>query len=892
MNSKNYDNIPHRSSRGLTRNALLPEVEGKTSKNKIRSPIDNDFYTFGNVNLFPYFKDSLYYRICGDKRCKTCIYMHDDHIDNNSSNTNNIPIFCKTKNAVYLIVCGTCGIHYVGQTGDHIHKRINNHRADIKKFTNKEDKEFLHFQSHSFDNIKLKIIAIENCLDKRIAIENLSMLHYKSLFPYGLNDLFNGQFASKMMLGNCIYKMFDLDVIKHVNLNSRNCLRGDRGRNTGKLDFEKLFNDMCSMNVKDIIFNLLRMNKSKIKAFYTFCIDKQRIFNWLDILRDICLYRLNFIPSTNCNDKTFCIFKFQHKIFDKINCRKVFDKFIDIFPLKNKIDVKFGYSYNVPIGRRIFNYKDIATNFHSYTDTNLNCVCDNPDFKAFVNDHYGHVLTGDLCVVGFDELKDLMSRGCNYRIGHKLNINHMKKQIFNDLVLFSFKLAYRYNIPISFFHEWICKMSNGIKKQLLRNIYHFRKTNNKSTYYNTHTLNQQIKELQKNFVITPVDKANNNYAIICKRFYYLLLKNELSNSKTYNAVTEKMDVLIKKLIAFNKKLKMKNIITDFPFIYGIPKFHKSPISFRFITSGVKSYSRNAGIVLKNLLDIICKEVCYLPSWIIYNNNNILDLTTSDIMFQYVSTFDFKNLFTSIPLNSLKDVLNSYFYKYEKILGIDEEFWKTLINFCLFNNYVYNGLQIYKQVQGIAMGNVFSNLAANLYLHYFENIWTDEFPSNKKMTILYMRYIDDLIVFSDNDSIPDFDFYPNELELSRTNNENCYANFLDLKINLVNGFIATDIFDKRNNYNFNINYLTYWDSNVSIRLLRNIVVSQLSRIKRICSNDSAVITQLKSLYHKLICNGFPGDFVTKHFSSFLKNSLNNKFQIDINEIYQSIADCKS
>ena len=37
---------------------------------------------------------------------------------------------CKTTNIVYLITCTKCGKQYVGETGDHVNQRMNDHRDD------------------------------------------------------------------------------------------------------------------------------------------------------------------------------------------------------------------------------------------------------------------------------------------------------------------------------------------------------------------------------------------------------------------------------------------------------------------------------------------------------------------------------------------------------------------------------------------------------------------------------------------------------------------------------------------------------------------------------------------------------------------------------------------
>ena len=107
-----------------------------------------------------------------------------DENDNNSKR-----FFCKVSSCVYKIECGICGIEYIGQTGNELHNRINGHRAEIKKGT-LENTEIIHFQSHDFQKAKVCIIEIVNNLGERKVREDIHMMKYRTLYPFGLNDFF------------------------------------------------------------------------------------------------------------------------------------------------------------------------------------------------------------------------------------------------------------------------------------------------------------------------------------------------------------------------------------------------------------------------------------------------------------------------------------------------------------------------------------------------------------------------------------------------------------------------------------------------------------------------------------------------------------------------------
>ena len=48
-------------------------------------------------------------------------------------------VTCKSNNLIYCITCKTCKKHYVGQTGDRIHKRLSGHIGSIRRKQLSED---------------------------------------------------------------------------------------------------------------------------------------------------------------------------------------------------------------------------------------------------------------------------------------------------------------------------------------------------------------------------------------------------------------------------------------------------------------------------------------------------------------------------------------------------------------------------------------------------------------------------------------------------------------------------------------------------------------------------------------------------------------------------------
>ena len=99
-----------------------------------------------------------------------------------------------------------------------------------------------------------------------------------------------------------------------------------------------------------------------------------------------------------------------------------------------------------------------------------------------------------------------------------------------------------------------------------------------------------MDELHDKYVIVPIDKATDNIAIVCKRFYAQVLVKELgldgsSNCKTYEKVSDTCENIIGKDVSMLPK-KFNIFVPEeskkLPHIYWLPKLHKNPIKFRFI----------------------------------------------------------------------------------------------------------------------------------------------------------------------------------------------------------------------------------------------------------------------------------------------------------------------
>ena len=97
-----------------------------------------------------------------------------------------------------------------------------------------------------------------------------------------------------------------------------------------------------------------------------------------------------------------------------------------------------------------------------------------------------------------------------------------------------------------------------------------------------------------------------------------------------------------------------------------------------------------------------------------------------------------------------------------------------------------------------------------------------------------RYLGDLL----NIDNPYFEsmvnrIYPPELQLNEANTSYTETPFLDLHLSISNGFISSKIYDKRDDFDFDIVNFPFLDGDVSRSTCYGVYISQLIWFARVC-----------------------------------------------------------
>ena len=155
-----------------------------------------------------------------------------------------------------------------------------------------------------------------------------------------------------------------------------------------------------------------------------------------------------------------------------------------------------------------------------------------------------------------------------------------------------------------------------------------------------------------------------------------------------------------------------------------------------------------------------------------------------------------------------------------------------------NIYIRFGTKLYREIVGIPMGTNCAPLVAEFFLFCYERHFMTSLSGVKKAEAFKStsKYLDDLL----NIDNPYFEgmvnrIYPPELMLNKANSSDTEAPFLDLHLSISNGFVSSKIYDKRDDFDFDIVKFPFFDGDVPRSTSYGVYISQLIRFARVSSH---------------------------------------------------------
>ena len=564
-----------------------------------------------------------------------------------------------------------------------------------------------------------------------------------------------------------------------------------------------------------------------------------------------------------------------------------------------------------PIRNKILNYRQTVSSLHieidddvAFLSEQLSCECSQ---SPFCDPHHQHVVTGDLRFIRNDKLRKLFSKGLNYRENKSTNYSKCRKEIECSIASFTASTAIKYrNLTPEHFKNWeeivLLKLLSRVRDLQVKHTFQQTKPT-----LDDDDVKMYLTELHKNFVIVPIDKASNNIAIICKKFYVSRLLDELgvpgNTSDTYKLASKSIDSIIKNNVSLCDKygLELTEAQITLPFMYWMPKMHYSPSRARFIVASSKCSSKPLSQAVSKVFKLLFHQVQnfhakstfyknYNRFWVIENSSPIIDKLNNintKKKAKDISTYDFSTLYTKLQHSDLVCVLKHIIDFCQKGGGRKEDgnrryisfskrdaFWckkrcgkmcfsmpelKALTDHLITETYFEVGNLVFRQSIGIPMGIDPAPFWANLYLYKYESDHvTKLIKSDKTRALKYRhatRFIDDECNLNDSGEFSrSFHLiYPSDLHLKCEHN-GIHATFLELDISIVDGLFVYKLYDKRDDFPFHIIRMPDKNGNIPLHVFYGSIMSEFLRIARATLLFSDFLPRAKALFERMVNQG--------------------------------------
>ena len=280
----------------------------------------------------------------------------------------------------------------------------------------------------------------------------------------------------------------------------------------------------------------------------------------------------------------------------------------------------------------------------------------------------------------------------------------------------------------------------------------------------------------------------------------------------------------------------------------------------------------------------------------------------------MSTYDFSTIYTTLPHNLIKDKLidliektfqregsphlacndRNAFFASEKPKKYHAWSYQNVcdaMTFLLDNIFIQFGTKLYRQVVGITMGTNCVPLVADLFLFGYERDFMMSLSDDTQADVIgafntSSRYLDDILNINNVYFVNmTSQIYPSELQLNIANTFDTEAAFLYLHLSISNDIISTKIYDKRDDFDFEIVNFPFLDGDVPRSTSYGVYISQLIRFARASSYFADLNTLKSFLTQKLLKQGYQYHNLHKAFSKLYRRyyDLISKFQVGLKSL---------
>jgi hypothetical protein len=389
-----------------------------------------------------------------------------------------------------------------------------------------------------------------------------------------------------------------------------------------------------------------------------------------------------------------------------------------------------------------------------------------------------------------------------------------------------------------------------------------------------------INNLRKNdqIIVKPADKGG--AVVIWPREDYIAEANkQLNDKRNYKLV--KTDPFPQLIIKLNTNVQgfLADKLIDYttfkflfidkpirkPSLYLLPKVHKPDVPGRPIISGCEGptvrLSEYVDIYLKPLIQYIQSNVKDSTDFLkrIFKLNDTLP---KDFI---LITIDVKSLYTNIPNREGIYASTNHLNKYDTT-GVNIQMIQKMLELILDNNYFEFDNEYYLQIHGTAMGTTMAVSYANIFMAALEENILKNAPEGLT-PIEWIRFLDDIFAIwcHGEASLLKFLHHINEIHPTikfEYEYSTKTVHFLDTRI-YVNkqNKLDSDVYIKPTDKTMLLHNTSFHPNTCK----QGIIYSQALRYRRIITDDTILLNQLRKLKIILLTRGYNTNTIDNAFN---------------------------
>ena len=347
-----------------------------------------------------------------------------------------------------------------------------------------------------------------------------------------------------------------------------------------------------------------------------------------------------------------------------------------------------------------------------------------------------------------------------------------------------------------------------------------------------------------------IDKANN---LLQDSMTYEPLKYDPGKT-TLNHINQKLKSLKKQeKIDENTYRHIRPNDASTTKFYGLPKIHKENIPLRPIVSLPGSPTYDLSKYLANIPQPLVKSSPHTV-----NNANSFLTKIKDLKLEadeIMISFDVVSLFTSIPLDTAKQITNDLLANdcsWQTKTALHNDDILDLLDLCLHTEFSFKN-NYYRQISGTPMDSPLSSFLAEAAMQDLEK----RSVTNNTNFKTWDRYVDDVLATVKKDKTEDI-LHPinnttNNIKFTKEEEQNNQLAFLDILLTRTeDGTIQTQVYRKKIHTDQILNYNSNHPTQHKISCIRIL----FNRINTHCSTERAKTEERKFLYSTFTKNNYP------------------------------------